>query len=245
MAVEEMLARIEALMAAGLDGEGAAQIVESLGGPALPPGFFGELRLYSEFLPMAALHPFTEEQRCLHFLWDELDRLPWSLNVAFSIPFRRLVAQRLFGRCGKSFIAEEQVRFNFGQNLEVGDDVFLNRGVFLDTKGGLVLGDGVALAEDVSVFTHIHSESAHSHREYRRTSVERFAKVYAGAVIMPGVTVGEQAIVAARAVVTKDVPPNALVAGSPARVLRERDTQGRSGVELDHRWLHDGAFQGR
>lgn len=58
-----------------------------------------------------------------------------------------------------------------------------------------------------------------------------------GAMILPGVTIGEMAIVAAHAVVTKDVPANMVVAGTPAQVVRERKTEGKSGDELDHIWL--------
>ncbi len=62
-------------------------------------------------------------------------------------------------------------------------------------------------------------------------------KIYAGATIMPGVTVGKQAVVAAGSIVNRDVPPNMMVAGTPARVIRERRNEGRSGDELDHIWL--------
>jgi acetyltransferase-like isoleucine patch superfamily enzyme len=67
--------------------------------------------------------------------------------------------------------------------------------------------------------------------------IHDYAKIYTGAIVMPGVEIGEQAIVAAHAVVGKDVPPNTLVAGAPARVVRERKTSGKSGEDLDHIWL--------
>lgn len=64
-----------------------------------------------------------------------------------------------------------------------------------------------------------------------------YAKIYTGAVILPGITIGEQAIVASHSLVTKDVPANTLVAGMPAQVVRERKTDGKSGDELDQIWL--------
>ena len=63
-------------------------------------------------------------------------------------------------------------------------------------------------------------------------------KIYTGAIIFPGVTIGEQAIVAANSIVSQDVPPNTVVAGSPAKVVRERKTEGKTGDELDHIWLY-------
>jgi acetyltransferase-like isoleucine patch superfamily enzyme len=70
-----------------------------------------------------------------------------------------------------------------------------------------------------------------------------YAKVFSGAMILPGVTIGPQAIVAGGAVVTTDVPPNTVVAGIPARAIRERKTDGRTGKDLNHIWLYNGAFQ--
>ncbi|KAF5426578.1 hypothetical protein C5S39_14740 [Candidatus Methanophagaceae archaeon] len=213
------------------------------GASDFPLELLAEIKLYSEYLPKAQELAFTQEQRYLHFLWDVLDKRPISVVVDFAIPFRRIIAKRLFKRCGNNFIAEENVRFNFGQNLELGNDVFMNRGVYLDTKGGLVLGDFVALTEGVEIYTHTHSESEHSRRSYGRVVINAFAKIYAHATILPGVTVGEQAIIAAKALVSKDVAPNMVVAGSPAKVIRERKTNGRSGAGLGHIWLYDAAFQ--
>ena len=68
-------------------------------------------------------------------------------------------------------------------------------------------------------------------------TVGDYAKVYSGAVLLPGVTVGRQAIVAAGSLVTHDVPDNMVAAGRPATILRERRTEGHDGVGLDHIWL--------
>jgi acetyltransferase-like isoleucine patch superfamily enzyme len=163
--------------------------------------------------------------------------------VDFSFPFRRMIAERLFKRCGERFNAEQNVQFNFGQNLEVGSDVFINRNVFLDSKGGIELGDSVGLGENVIVFTHTHSESVHSERSYGKVTIGAYAKIYSASMILPGVIVGEQAIVAAKSMVVHDVPPNVVVAGTPATVIRERRNEGRNGSDLEHIWLKDGAFQ--
>lgn len=98
-------------------------------------------------------------------------------------------------------------------------------------------------AEGVEIYTHTHSESEHSERSYGKVVVKNFAKIYAHATVLPGVTVGEQAIVAAKSVVSTDVAPNMVVAGIPAKVIRARKTNGRKREELDHIWLYDAAFQ--
>lgn len=63
------------------------------------------------------------------------------------------------------------------------------------------------------------------------------------ALLLSGVTIGEEALVAGCSVVNKDVPAGMMVAGSPARVVRERRFMGKKGLALDHIWLHEAAFQ--
>jgi len=79
--------------------------------------------------------------------------------------------------------------------------------------------------------------------KYEKVVLKDFVMVNSGAMIMPAVTIGEQAIVAARALVHDDVPPNAVVGGVPAKFLRDRGTDGRARKELNHIWLHKSAFQ--
>lgn len=235
--IDLKLAEVGAIFGNVLDADGTLRILQILDGPTYSQEFLEELTLYSELLPMGREKPFTREQRYLHFLWDAFDKLPICLNANFGILFRRLIAERLFKKCGAGFIAEENFRFNFGQNIELGDFVFFNRGVFVDSKGGVIIGNHVGLTEDVRIFTHSHSESSHIIREYKSVVIKDYVKIYTGAVILPGVTIGEQAIVASHSLVTKDVPANTLVAGMPAQVVRERKTDGKSGDELDHIWL--------
>ena len=235
--ISKKLEEIGTIIKGGIDTEGVLRILHLLEVPQYSKELIEDLTIYSEMLPLAREMPFTPEQRYLHFLWDTLDKLPICINASFSILFRRLIAERLFKRCGAGFTAEENFRFNFGQKLEIGDFVFFDRGVFIDTKGGVSIGNSVGITEDVRIFTHSHSEASHIVREYNPVTIKDYAKIYTGAVILPGVTIGEQAIVAAHAVVTKDVPANMVVAGSPAQVVRERKTEGKSGDELDHIWL--------
>lgn len=110
----------------------------------------------------------------------------------------------------------------FGKTTRVGKGVFINFGcTFLD-QGGITLEDGVFIGPGAQILTEAHPEQP----EFRHTLlirpvvVRRKAWIGAGAIILPGVTVGENAIVAAGAVVTKDVPDNTLVAGVPAGIIR-------------------------
>ncbi|MBN2689750.1 MAG: acyltransferase [Gammaproteobacteria bacterium] len=209
-----------------------------------PDELLKNLRIYSDVLPIGVLDdPYTVEQRYLHFIWDAFANSVLNLMVDFYIPFKRMIAAKLFKKCGNNFICDVNVSFNFGHRIAVGDNVFFNRNVYIDSKGGLEVGDSVGITEDVMIFTHSHSEAQHTERSYAPVVIKDFAKIYSRSIILPGVTIGEQALVAANSVVTKDVPPNTLVAGSPARIIRERKNDGLMREDLEHYWFHNGEFQ--
>jgi acetyltransferase-like isoleucine patch superfamily enzyme len=243
MGITENLDKIENIIKTGVDEKGASEILMIMGVRNFPLENLTELRLYSEVLPKVTEYTFTHDQRYLHFLWDMLDKSPGCLNVDLAIPLRRMIAGALFKKCGKNFIAEENCRFNFGQSIEIGDNVFFNRGIYIDSKGGVAIGDGAGLAENVQVFTHSHSESDHEVRSYAKVTIGNYALIFSNAAILPGVTIGDEAIVSTRSVVAHDVEPGMVVSGSPAQPVRKRRTNARRHAELNHVWLANAAFQ--
>jgi acetyltransferase-like isoleucine patch superfamily enzyme len=242
-AYEIILSEIQDIVSKGTDTAGTRRILHLIGGPDYPAEMLEGIRLWNEFLPKAEEMPYTQGQRYLHFLWEAFDRLPLCVSIPFAIPYRRILASKLFAKCGKNFICEENCRFNFGQNLEVGDNVMFNRGCYFDTKGGITFGNFTAAAEYVKIFTHSHGEADHMARTYAKVVIEDFAKIFAGVTILPGVTVGAQAIVAADSMVAKDVPKNMVAAGTPAKTIRVRRNEDRTDLQLNHYWLAGKAFQ--
>ena len=112
---------------------------------------------------------------------------------------------------------------NFGRHIQIGKNVFINRGcTFLDL-GGIVVEDDVLIGPQVNIITENHPIDPTKRKmlDLKPVVIKRNVWIGANATILPGVTVGENAIVAAGAVVTKDVPANTIVGGVPAKFIRK------------------------
>jgi acetyltransferase-like isoleucine patch superfamily enzyme len=110
-----------------------------------------------------------------------------------------------------------------GDEIRVGRNVFVNQNCTFYDLGGLDIADDVMIGPNVSIITAGHPLDPSQRRGTtigKPIAIERNVWIAAGATIIGGVTVGENSVVAAGSVVTKDVPPNTLVGGNPARVIR-------------------------
>jgi acetyltransferase-like isoleucine patch superfamily enzyme len=110
-----------------------------------------------------------------------------------------------------------------GENIRVGRNVFINQNCTMYDLGGIDIADDVMIGPNVSIITSSHPVEPSQRRAFviaKPIVIERNVWIAAGATILGGVTVGENSVVAASAVVTRDVPPNTLVGGNPARVIR-------------------------
>ncbi|MFT2008716.1 DapH/DapD/GlmU-related protein [Pontibacter sp. 13R65] len=111
---------------------------------------------------------------------------------------------------------------NYGKNTKIGKNVFINFGcTFLDL-GSITIEDYVMLAPGVKLLSESHPLSSENRQSLvaKPIHIKRNAWIGANATILQGVTVGENAVVAAGAVVSKDVPDNAVVGGIPAKLIR-------------------------
>lgn len=111
---------------------------------------------------------------------------------------------------------------NYGKNTRIGKNVFINFDcVFLDL-GGITIEDNVQIAPRVSLLSEGHPLSAQDRHSLvpGHILIKKNAWIGSAATILPGVTIGENSIVAAGAVVTKDVPDNVIVGGVPAKIIK-------------------------
>ena len=136
---------------------------------------------------------------------------------------------RLAGaKVGKRVIYYSGVWINTGRNLVLGDDVDVAKGVMISTVGGVEIGDRVLLGYYTKIFSSNHEippigePYPVSGKIYKKVTIENDVWIGSSAIILPGATIGEGALIAAGSVVTKDVEANSIVAGNPARKIGER-----------------------
>ena len=157
----------------------------------------------------------------LLWLWYSFDRLPaGGQNVELGVRFRRLLAPRIFKRCGERFKAFQHVEFSFGYNIECGDDVVVHRHVLLDDRGGIVMGNKVSISDYANIYSHTHSIVDQKDVTNATTILEDGVRITYHATVFAGVKVSYDAMVGAMAVATKDVRPHHVNVGIPAKSVR-------------------------
>lgn len=165
--------------------------------------------------------PFHE---VMHRTSQDALRITAELNGSYHEPARvRELLSQLTGRP----IADSTTVFppfysDFGKNTTLGERVFINSGCKFQDQGGVVIGDDCLIGHNTVIATLNHDLAPSRRADMHPAPVVIGRNVWIGsnATILPGVTIGDNAVVAAASVVTKDVPADSIVVGSPARVVR-------------------------
>ena len=191
-----------------------------------------DLQTYTE---MTARGEYIEGGSPAHiFMTDaarEAQRITAEMNSGYrSAEELRALFSRLTGQpADESFGLFPPFYTDFGQNIHVGKDVFINSGCCFQDQGGITLGDGCLIGHQVVIATLNHDLDPARRGGMYPAPVRLGKNVWVGAhaTILPGVTVGDGAVIAAGAVVTKDVPAGVVAGGVPARVLKTIPTASR------------------
>lgn len=161
----------------------------------------------------------------LLWLWQSFDRSPMGGgNVELGVRLRRILARHIFRHCGRNFKCFQFVEFSFGYNIEVGDDVVVHRHVLLDDRETLVLADRASVADYANVYTHTHSITDQRDVTSRRTVLGPGTRITYHGTVLAGVEIGEEGMLGAMGLATRDIPPYHLALGIPARPVVLKDT---------------------
>ena len=147
-----------------------------------------------------------------------------ELNCQYHTPEEiREIMGRLTGKkIDDSFRLFPPFYTDFGKNITIGKDVFINSGCHFQDQGGITIGDGSLIGHNVVLATINHDLAPSRNRKNHYAPIKIGSHVWIGsnATVLPGVTVDDWAVVAAGAVVTKDVPASTVVGGVPAKILK-------------------------
>lgn len=180
--------------------------------------FRDEVRNGGDIAANSAAHAYMHEQaetaRKLTFAINGAYRTREELHALFCELFGYDVDESF--RCFPPFYTD------FGKNICIGKGVFVNSGCSFQDQGGIAIGDGCLIGHQVVFATINHSLLPAERGDMHAAPIVLGKNVWVGAhaTILQGVTIGDGAVVAAGAVVTKDVPPNAVVAGVPAEIKK-------------------------
>lgn len=139
-------------------------------------------------------------------------------------PRRRAILGQLLGGCGRDVAIRTPFSVDYGGNIVLGDGVFLNYGCVLLDVCAITIGDGTQVGPGVQIYAADHPRDPELRRQGlecgRPVTIGRNVWIGGHAILLPGVTVGDDAVIGAGAVVTRDVPDGVTVAGNPARPVR-------------------------
>lgn len=146
---------------------------------------------------------FGEGSRVQHNVWlQDLKQISFGTNCIIC--------------SGSIVVSESENGF-----MDIGDDVSINMNVRIDYTGGLKVGRNVVISESAVVYTHSHGFDPHSPPRGFYKEIGDLAWIGARAIVLPQCQrIGKGSVIAAGAIVSSDVPPNSVVAGNPARVIR-------------------------
>ena len=150
-------------------------------------------------------------------------KLSAALNTAISVEEIRERLSEIIGKqIDKSTTVFVPFYTNFGRHIQLGKNVFINHACSFLDLGGIAVEDDVQIGPKVNLITENHpvEPSQRTSLDLKSILIKRNAWIGAAATILPGVTIGENAVVAAGAVVSKDVPANTIVGGVPAKIIK-------------------------
>lgn len=149
------------------------------------------------------------------------------ISLIFLFPFaviRAIGASFFFQHVGKKVFFARHLDVRSPYRIKIGDFTSINKRVLLDGRGPLVIGNNVDIAQEVNIWTEQHDYNDPMYKSVcKPVVIEDYVWIASRATILPGVTISRGAVIASCAVVTKDVPALAIVAGVPAKIIGYRN----------------------
>lgn len=158
-------------------------------------------------------------------LFQEAIRIGMEMNTVYHTPeeLREIMGRLIGKKVDDTFRLFPPFYTDFGKNITIGKSVFINSGCHFQDQGGITIGDDSLIGHNVVLATINHDLEPENNRKnhYAPITIGKHVWIGSNATVLAGVTIGDWAVVAAGAVVTKDVPAYTVVGGVPAKVLKK------------------------
>lgn len=162
---------------------------------------------------------------------EEARKITTEINYSYhdASEIRELFSKLIGKEVDESFTLFPPFYTDFGKNISVGKNVFINSGCSFQDQGGIEIGDGTLIGHNVvcATLNHDLDPSKRSVLYPRPIKIGNNVWIGSGSIILSGVTIGDGAIIAAGSVVTKDVCANSMVGGVPAKFIKESVNKDR------------------
>ncbi|WP_418387060.1 sugar O-acetyltransferase [Vibrio vulnificus] len=159
-----------------------------------------------------------EQQACLEILYDFNQTRPSEMEK------RTAILRDLLAEVGENCYIEPPLRANWGKHTHLGNNVYANFNLTLVDDTHIYIGNSVMIAPNVTIATAGHPIDPELRRKVAQFNIPVHIKdnvwIGSNSVVLPGVTIGENSVIGAGSVVTKDIPANVVAVGNPCRVLR-------------------------
>ncbi len=166
----------------------------------------------------------TEVHECMHVMAREARKMTAKINGRFHTAkkLRKLFSILIGKNVDETFSLFPPFYTDCGKNITVGKNVFINSGCCFQDQGGITIGDGTLIGHQVVLATLNHDLEPQKRKSMIAAPISIGKNVWIGShtTILSGVTIGDNAVIAAGAVVNRDIPENTVAAGIPAKIIR-------------------------
>ena len=151
---------------------------------------------------------------------------------AEDIEERNRILTELFGRFGRNARVNQPIYVDYGYNIHLADNSFINMNCTLLDTGSIVIGKNTVIGPDVKIYTAIHAldgaerfwlepdGTAAIKTQTAPVKIGSFTWIGGGSIILPGVTIGDNVVIGAGSIVTKSIPDNAIAYGNPCKICK-------------------------